>query len=143
MNKILVTGGAGFIGSHVVDAVVARYPCAQICVLDKLNYAANINFIIDHLQSRRVAFMAGDITDYPAMLSATHGADLSAIPWNSHVPTHWEPTSSWKHPANRTLHDSSMSAPMKYMGKCWPMGQRRTILCIPTIPTRDPRRPPK
>jgi UDP-glucose 4,6-dehydratase len=76
MNKILVTGGAGFIGSHVVDAVVARYPCAQICVLDKLNYAANINFIIDHLQSRRVAFMAGDITDYPAMLSATHGVDL-------------------------------------------------------------------
>src|SRR3954469_16358163 len=76
MKKILVTGGAGFIGSHVVDAVVARYSSALICVFGKLNFSANINFIIDHPQPGRVSFMAGYITDYPAMLAATRGVDL-------------------------------------------------------------------
>jgi dTDP-glucose 4,6-dehydratase len=76
MNNILITGGAGFIGSHVVDAVVARYPRSQITILDKMNYAANINFIIDHLKADRIKFIVGDITDYPAMLAATRGVDL-------------------------------------------------------------------
>src|SRR5882757_4887532 len=76
MNKILITGGAGFIGSHVVDALVARYPSSDIVVLDKMNYAANINFIIDHLKSDRIRFVVGDITDYSGMLAATRGVDL-------------------------------------------------------------------
>lgn len=74
--KILITGGAGFIGSHVVDATVARYPEADITVLDKMNYAANVHFILDHLQSGRIGFVVGDITDYQGMLSATRGVDL-------------------------------------------------------------------
>jgi dTDP-glucose 4,6-dehydratase len=76
MAKILITGGAGFIGSHVVDAVVGRFTNAEIVILDKMNYAANINFVIEHLLSARIKFHVADITDYNGMLSATKGVDL-------------------------------------------------------------------
>lgn len=76
MTKILITGGAGFIGSHVVDAVVRRYPSSEIIVLDKMNYAANVHFILDHLKSNRIEFVVGDITDYQSMLRVTSGVSL-------------------------------------------------------------------
>jgi UDP-glucose 4,6-dehydratase len=76
MTKILITGGAGFIGSHVVDAAVARYPQSEIIVLDKMNYAANVHFIFDHLRSGRVKLVVADIGDYEGMLRATHGVKL-------------------------------------------------------------------
>jgi len=76
INKILITGGAGFIGSHVVDATVERYPDAEITVLDKMNYAANVHFILKHVTARRVDLVVGDVADFPAMIDATRGVDL-------------------------------------------------------------------
>ena len=47
MKTILITGGAGFIGSHVVRLFVNKYPNKQIVNLDKLTYAGNLENLKD------------------------------------------------------------------------------------------------
>ncbi|RAU84150.1 dTDP-glucose 4,6-dehydratase [Pontibacter arcticus] len=61
--KILITGGAGFIGSHVVRLFVTKYPNYQIFNLDKLTYAGNLANLTDIENSENYTFLKGDITD--------------------------------------------------------------------------------
>ncbi|WP_166134307.1 dTDP-glucose 4,6-dehydratase [Nocardioides ochotonae] len=61
MNRILVTGGAGFIGSNFVHHLVARTD-ARVTVLDRLTYAASRE-AIDALPSDRVSLVVGDVAD--------------------------------------------------------------------------------
>ena len=65
MNKrnILITGGAGFIGSHVVRLFATKYPNYRIVVLDKLTYAGNLENISDVYGLPNLLFVEGDITD--------------------------------------------------------------------------------
>lgn len=63
MKKILITGGAGFIGSHVVRRFVTRYPQYNIFNLDALTYAGNLENIVDIEQLPNYTFVKGDITD--------------------------------------------------------------------------------
>ncbi|SCY38306.1 dTDP-glucose 4,6-dehydratase [Flavobacterium caeni] len=63
MKKILITGGAGFIGSHVVRRFVTEYPNYQIFNLDVLTYAGNLENIADIDQSPNYTFVKGDIVD--------------------------------------------------------------------------------
>ena len=67
MNRkytILITGGAGFIGSHLVRRFVRAYPDIQIINLDALTYAGNLANLVDIESSPNYRFIKGDICDY-------------------------------------------------------------------------------
>jgi dTDP-glucose 4,6-dehydratase len=63
MKKILITGGAGFIGSHVVRYMVDKYPEHDFVNLDKLTYAGNLENLKDIEDQENYTFVRGDITD--------------------------------------------------------------------------------
>ena len=62
-KTILITGGAGFIGSHVVRRFVTHYPQYKIINLDKLTYAGNLENLRDVENSENYEFVKADITD--------------------------------------------------------------------------------
>lgn len=62
-KNILITGGAGFIGSHVVRLFVNKYPDDQIINLDKLTYAGNLKNLTDIEDAPNYEFVKGDIQD--------------------------------------------------------------------------------
>ncbi len=63
MKKILITGGAGFIGSHLVRLFVNKYPEYKIYNLDKLTYAGNLENLKDIEDKPNYEFVKGDIVD--------------------------------------------------------------------------------
>lgn len=65
IRNILITGGAGFIGSHVARLFATKYTNYRIVILDKLTYAGNLENIADVCALPNVEFVEGDITDAP------------------------------------------------------------------------------
>lgn len=76
MDKIVITGAAGFLGSHLADLFVARHPEAHFVFFDKMTYSADIENIVHHLHDRRRQLLVGDICDPEFCRQATAGADL-------------------------------------------------------------------
>ncbi len=61
--RLLISGGAGFIGSHFIRHIIKKYPNYQIINLDKLTYAANLSNCIDYANHENYRFVQGDIKD--------------------------------------------------------------------------------
>lgn len=74
MKRILVTGGAGFIGSHYVRYVLNQHPDVHVVNFDKLTYAGNPDNLRD-VDPARYSFVQGDIADAGAIEAAMEGCD--------------------------------------------------------------------
>jgi dTDP-glucose 4,6-dehydratase len=77
--NLLVTGGAGFIGSHYVRLALARYPSANIVVLDALTYAGNLSTMKDFLGDPRVRFVKGQIQNAKLVDSVFSDFDITHV----------------------------------------------------------------
>lgn len=78
-KNILITGGAGFIGSHVVRLFVNKYPNYKIVNLDKLTYAGNLENIQDIESKPNYKFIKGDITDLDQMRMVFKEHDIDHV----------------------------------------------------------------
>jgi len=76
MRRILVTGGAGFIGSHFIKYMLANYPWIEIVNLDLLTYAANPDSLREIEDDPRYHFVKGDIADSAVVQKAMWGCDV-------------------------------------------------------------------
>ena len=86
LKKIFITGGAGFIGSHVSESFFKNFPKSKIIILDKLTYAGNKSFISSILKSKRVKFIKSDIIDTNNYSKFLENCDLAInIAAESHV----------------------------------------------------------
>ena len=79
MKKILITGGAGFIGSHVVRRFVNNYPDYEIVNLDALTYAGNLANLTDVEDCSNYKFVKIDITDATAINSLFRNENFDAV----------------------------------------------------------------
>ena len=78
-KTILITGGAGFIGSHVVRRMLTKYPKVEIVNLDALTYAGNVDNIADVATASNYTFVKGDITDVAFIKSLFDDYQFDAV----------------------------------------------------------------
>ena len=78
-RTIIVTGGAGFIGSHVVRLFVEKYPESRIINLDKLTYAGNLANLKDIEDRPNYSFVKADICDYETVKKVIVDNDVTGI----------------------------------------------------------------
>lgn len=79
MKTIMITGGAGFIGSHVVRLFVKKYPKTHIINLDKLTYAGNLANLKDIEGRKNYTFVKADICDYKRIQEILKEYDVDGI----------------------------------------------------------------
>ena len=78
-KKILITGGAGFIGSHVVRLFVRHYPDYRLVNLDKLTYAGNLENLREIENAPNYRFVKGDIVDYEFLKKFFHQEQFEGV----------------------------------------------------------------
>ena len=76
MQTLIVTGGAGFIGSHFVRFLLGKYPDYRVIVLDALTYAGNLSNLADVWANPNFTFIKGDINDAPLVENLAQNADV-------------------------------------------------------------------
>ena len=88
MTSIIITGGAGFIGSHVVRLFVNKYPDYRIINVDKLTYAGNLANLKDIEDKPNYRFVRADICDFDtifALMQEEHVTGVIHLAAESHV----------------------------------------------------------
>ncbi len=78
-RNILITGGAGFIGSHVVRLFVKKYPDYHIVNIDKLTYAGNLENLKDIEAEPNYTFVKADICDYERMVELFRDYEIDGV----------------------------------------------------------------
>ena len=146
--KIVVTGGAGFIGSNFVRLVLAEHPDDEIVVLDKLTYAGNLDNLKDVADDPRYRFVKGDICDAEVVerdrrrrrrdrqlrrRDPRRPLDLGA-PGLRHAPTCWARTSSSRPCAPTASPASCRSRPTRSTATCSRARRSRPTRCSPSSP---------
>lgn len=76
MKKIVITGGCGFIGSHIVEYFFYKYRNSKIIVYDKITYAANIDNLKSIINSKRLLVYKSDILNFKKLKKVTKNTDL-------------------------------------------------------------------
>ncbi len=98
IKKIFITGGAGFIGSHICEEIYNKFPKSKIVIFDKLTYAGNKQYIKNIINSPRVNFVKGDIINHKTYSSILKNTDLAInVAAESHVDNSWEAPLSFSH----------------------------------------------
>jgi UDP-glucose 4,6-dehydratase len=86
MHKIFISGGAGFVGSHLCEKINKNYKKSSIIILDKLTYAGNKNFIKTLIEKKNVTFIKGNLCDIKLMKKLLKNVDLAInVAAESHV----------------------------------------------------------
>jgi len=76
MKNVLITGGAGFIGSNFIRHILVKYPDYRITNLDKLTYCGNLDNLKDIEANKNYRFVKGDIADPRAVNELVRGVDV-------------------------------------------------------------------
>jgi UDP-glucose 4,6-dehydratase len=74
--RLLITGGAGFIGSHIVDSFIGNDNVESIMVLDKMTYAADFRNLMHHAANKKFELKVGDIVNYDTCRDAMRNIDV-------------------------------------------------------------------
>ena len=89
--KIVISGGAGFIGSHICEEIYKTFPKCQIIILDKLTYAGNKKYLKNIIKSQRVKFHQIDILKVKTYSHLLKNTDLAInVAAESHVGNSWQ-----------------------------------------------------
>ena len=78
-KSILVTGGAGFIGSHLTRRLIQQYPNSKILNLDALTYAGNLDNLKDCENAPNYEFVRGDINNFDVLQDLFKSHDFVSI----------------------------------------------------------------
>jgi len=86
MKSYFVTGGAGFVGSHLCEEIFFSNKSSKLIILDKLTYAGNKSFLTNIINSPRVKFIKGDILDFKIYKNYLRNIDVAInVAAESHV----------------------------------------------------------
>ena len=76
MHKIFITGGCGFIGSHLTEYIFNKYKNSKIYVYDKITYAANIKNLENIIKSKRLKIIKKDLIDLKSLKKFSINTDI-------------------------------------------------------------------